>query len=132
VLEASSLPLVGHLDPTFGEIMVSIFHFIIAPTACPNATQDELQAGLRLLFQTKNEVCFAVSGTGMVLHSCAQAPLLNEFYFAGSAGMETLAMNLLEAGDVVVVGVNGVFGGRIREMCQKLGGTTEHCPHPAT
>jgi alanine-glyoxylate transaminase/serine-glyoxylate transaminase/serine-pyruvate transaminase len=34
--------------------------------------------------------------------------------------MELLAVNLVEEGDVVVVGVNGVFGGRIKEMCEKL------------
>jgi alanine-glyoxylate transaminase/serine-glyoxylate transaminase/serine-pyruvate transaminase len=63
---------------------------------------DELQQGLRELFQTKNEICFAVSGTG-------------------SSGMETLAVNLIEKNDVVIVGINGVFGGRIKEMCEKLG-----------
>lgn len=83
VLEASCLPLVGHLDPTFSEIM------------------DEISVGLRELFQTKNEICFAASGTG-------------------SGGMELLAVNLIEEKDVVIVGVNGVFGGRIREMCEKL------------
>jgi aspartate aminotransferase-like enzyme len=31
-------------------------------------------------------------------------------------------MNFVEEGDVVVVGVNGVFGGRIVEMCEKLKG----------
>jgi len=56
---------------------------------------------MRQLFQTKNEICFAGSGTG-------------------SSGMEILAMNLVEEGDVVVIGVNGVFGGRLVEMCEKL------------
>jgi len=79
----SGLPLVGHLDTTFSEIM------------------DEISAGLRTLFQTKNEICFAASGTG-------------------SSGMELLAMNLVEEGDIVCVGVNGVFGGRIKEICEKL------------
>lgn len=32
-------------------------------------------------------------------------------------------MNLVEEGDTVIVGVNGVFGGRIAEMCEKIKGT---------
>jgi len=83
VLEAQAYPLLGHLDPTFSDIM------------------DDLSAAMRTLFQTNNKVCFAGSGTG-------------------SAGMELLAMNLVEEGDTVIVGVNGVFGGRIAEMCEKL------------
>jgi alanine-glyoxylate transaminase/serine-glyoxylate transaminase/serine-pyruvate transaminase len=81
-----SYPLVGHLDPVFSELM------------------DEISAGLRELFKTKNEICFATSATG-------------------SGGMELLAVNLIEAEDTVVVGVNGVFGGRIKEICTKLHGS---------
>ncbi len=40
-------------------------------------------------------------------------------------GMELLAMNLVEEGDIVCVGVNGVFGGRIKEICEKLKGNTK-------
>jgi alanine-glyoxylate transaminase/serine-glyoxylate transaminase/serine-pyruvate transaminase len=63
---------------------------------------EEVQEGLRKLFSTRNAVTFAVSGTG-------------------SAGMEFLAVNLIEQGDRVVVGINGIFGGRIAEMATKLG-----------
>lgn len=84
VLEATGLPLVGHLDLVFLGLL------------------DEIQDMLRRVFRTTNSVTFAVSGTG-------------------SAGMETLAVNLFEPGDEVIVGRHGVFGGRIVEMLQKIG-----------
>ncbi len=39
----------------------------------------------------------------------------------GSLGMEAGIANLLEPGDRLVVGVNGVFGARMVEMAQRLG-----------
>ena len=46
VLRAMSMPLVGHLDPTFVELM------------------EEVKELLRYVFQTQNEVTIPVSGTG--------------------------------------------------------------------
>lgn len=63
---------------------------------------DELQVGLRRLFGVDHPVTFAASGTG-------------------TAGMELLLANLLEPGDTALVVVHGVFGGRMREACNKLG-----------
>ncbi|MEX1237911.1 MAG: hypothetical protein WD994_06555, partial [Pseudomonadales bacterium] len=54
-------------------------------------------------FQTKNELTIPIS-----------AP--------GSAGMETCFVNLVEPGDKVVVCQNGVFGGRMADNVQRLGG----------
>ncbi len=67
------------------------------------ATMDETQRLLRYLFQTSNEFTIPVSGTG-------------------SAGMETCFVNLIEPGDEVVVGVNGVFGTRMSDIVRRLGG----------
>ena len=39
----------------------------------------------------------------------------------GSAGMETCMVNLLEPGDRVLVGVNGVFGTRMAEVARRCG-----------
>ncbi len=39
----------------------------------------------------------------------------------GSAGMEACLCNLLEPGDAVVVGVAGVFGGRMAEVASRIG-----------
>jgi len=65
---------------------------------------DELKTLLQYAFQTQNELAIAVS-----------AP--------GSAGMETCFVNLLEAGDTVVVCQNGVFGGRMKDNVERCGAT---------
>ena len=65
---------------------------------------DEVKSMLRYVFQTKNEFAIAVS-----------AP--------GSAGMEACFVNLVEPGDKVVVCVNGLFGGRMVENVERIGGT---------
>ena len=63
---------------------------------------NELQGMLRQVFKTENGTTFAVSGTGM-------------------AGMEACLANLLEPGDKLLVGVNGVFGGRMVDMAGRMG-----------
>ncbi|MFP4311243.1 MAG: pyridoxal-phosphate-dependent aminotransferase family protein [Nitriliruptoraceae bacterium] len=63
---------------------------------------DQLSAMLRSVLRTANPLTYAVSGTG-------------------SAGMETAVVNLVEPGDTVIVGVNGVFGGRIAETARRAG-----------
>jgi len=85
VLAALARPTIGHLDPAFLALM------------------DDLRAGLRRVFGTRNELTLAMSGTG-------------------SAGMETVIDNLVEPGDRVLVAVNGVFGGRLAEMARRAGG----------
>src|SRR5687767_5619742 len=63
---------------------------------------DEIKAMLRSVFLTKNEMTFPVSGTG-------------------SAGMEFCFVNLIEPGDEVIVGVNGVFGTRMVDVAERCG-----------
>lgn len=63
---------------------------------------DEVADQLRAVFRTSNRVTFPVSGTG-------------------SAGMEAVIVNLVEPGDRVVIGVNGVFGGRMAEVARRAG-----------
>ena len=67
-------------------------------------TMDEVGEMLRLVFQTNNQMTMAISGTG-------------------SAGMETCFVNLLEPGDEVIVGVNGVFGTRMCDVSERCGAT---------
>ena len=64
---------------------------------------NEVQALLRTVFQTDNPFTIAVSGTG-------------------SAGMEAALVNLIEPGDTVIVGVNGVFGTRMADIVGRAGG----------
>ena len=68
------------------------------------AIMDETCAMLREVFRTKNALTFPVSGTGM-------------------AGMECTATNLAEPGDEVIVCVNGVFGGRMKDVFERCGAT---------
>lgn len=63
---------------------------------------DDIKQLLQYAFQTDNALTLPVS-----------AP--------GSAGMETVFVNLLEPGDKVIVCQNGVFGGRMRENVQRCG-----------
>lgn len=64
---------------------------------------DEVQASLRWLFHTQNSFTIAVSGTG-------------------SAAMETAIVNLVEPGDAVIIGINGLFGTRLASMVERCGG----------
>lgn len=93
VLATLAAPTVGHLDPYFLRIM------------------DETQHMLRAVFQTKNRLTLAVSGTG-------------------SAGMETCVVNLIEPGDRMLVCVNGVFGGRMAEVARRVGAEVRTIERP--
>ncbi len=84
VLEALAMGTVGHLDPYYLALM------------------NEMQAMLRQVFCTKNELTLAVSGTG-------------------SAGMEAAIVNLIEPGDAMLVCVNGVFGARMADVAERAG-----------
>ena len=66
------------------------------------ALLDRLKGGLRTLFGTANPMTLPLSATG-------------------SAGMEAALVNLLEPGDPVVIGVNGVFGGRMADVARRAG-----------
>jgi alanine-glyoxylate transaminase / serine-glyoxylate transaminase / serine-pyruvate transaminase len=57
---------------------------------------------LRQVFRTKNPLTFPVSGTGM-------------------AGMECMAVNLIEPSDEVMVCINGVFGARMKDVMERCG-----------
>jgi len=48
-------------------------------------------------------------------------PLTMPVSAPGSAGMETCLVNLLEAGDTALVCINGVFGGRMKQICERIG-----------
>jgi alanine-glyoxylate transaminase/serine-glyoxylate transaminase/serine-pyruvate transaminase len=64
---------------------------------------NDIQTLLRRVFATTNPFTIAVSGTG-------------------SAGMEAAIVNVIEPGDSVVVGINGVFGTRLATIIERCGG----------
>jgi alanine-glyoxylate transaminase/serine-glyoxylate transaminase/serine-pyruvate transaminase len=66
------------------------------------ALLDETCSRLRQVFRTDNALTLPISGTG-------------------SAGMEAAFVNIVHPGDVVVVGVNGVFGERMCEVASRCG-----------
>ena len=93
VLEAIARPTVGHLDPYYLALMT------------------DMQSKLRQLFETKNEMTFAISATG-------------------SAGMEATVVNLLEPGDNMLACVNGVFGGRMVDVAERAGANVSKVERP--
>ena len=64
---------------------------------------NDIQTLLRRVFATSNPFTIAVSGTG-------------------SAGMEAAIVNIVEPGDRVIVGINGVFGTRVATIIERCGG----------
>jgi alanine-glyoxylate transaminase/serine-glyoxylate transaminase/serine-pyruvate transaminase len=83
VYKALSTNTIGHLDPRFIEIM------------------DEIKVLLRYVYQTNNDFCMPVSGTG-------------------SAAMESCFVNMVDKGDKVLIIQNGYFGLRMENMCMRL------------
>jgi alanine-glyoxylate transaminase/serine-glyoxylate transaminase/serine-pyruvate transaminase len=65
------------------------------------ALMDDVNERLRHVFGTTNATTFPVSATG-------------------SAGMEASLANILEPGDVAIVGICGVFGARLAEMARRM------------
>ncbi len=84
ILAAQALPLLGHMHPPYLKIM------------------DEVQQGLRYLFQTSSPYVLNVSGTG-------------------HAGMEAAIANLVEPGETVLVGNKGIWGARVADLADRFG-----------
>ena len=92
VLAAQSLPLLGHMHPPFFKIM------------------DDIQEGLKYLFQTDLGNTLLISGTG-------------------HAGMEACIANAIEPGQKIVVGNNGIWGMRVADLAARYGG--RHLQRPS-
>lgn len=71
---------------------------------------DSASDGLRELFGTANRRTLPLSATG-------------------SAGMEAAFVNTVHRGDVVVVGVNGLFGERMCDVAERCGATVVRVDH---
>lgn len=72
---------------------------------------DDTRRLLGDVFGTQNTLTLPVSATGM-------------------AGMETCLVNLIEPGDEVAVGVNGVFGTRMCDVATRAGATVHRVEAP--
>ncbi len=93
VLRAIATPAIGHLDPDFLKIM------------------SDVQALLRTVWQTDNEMTFPLPGTG-------------------TSGMETAIANLIEPGDAVLICVAGYFGERLVDIATRYGGDVARIDRP--
>jgi len=95
------------MGPGPSEVPASVLRALAAPTIGHLDpyflhVMNQLRDMLREVLKTQNKMTIPVSGTG-------------------SAGMETCFVNLIEPGDAVLVGVNGVFGMRMCEVARRCG-----------
>ncbi|XP_055259159.1 alanine--glyoxylate aminotransferase [Moschus berezovskii] len=84
IMAAGRLQALGHMHPEVYQIM------------------DEIKQGIQYVFQTRNPLSLAISGSG----HCA---------------LEAALFNLLEPGDSFLVGVCGIWGQRAQDIAQRIG-----------
>lgn len=63
---------------------------------------NEVRDMAKYVFQTKNEITFALQASG-------------------NAGVETMVSNLTEPGETVIVGISGFWGQRLADICDRYG-----------
>ncbi|XP_029684292.1 alanine--glyoxylate and serine--pyruvate aminotransferase a [Takifugu rubripes] len=84
ILQAGANPVIGHMHEETFEIM------------------SDIKSGIQYMFQTRNIMTLAVSGTGHTAMECA-------------------IFNAVEAGESVLTAVNGIWGERAAEMAERIG-----------
>ncbi|XP_053758647.1 alanine--glyoxylate aminotransferase [Panthera pardus] len=84
VLVAGGQQMIGHMHKEMFQIM------------------DDIKQGIQYVFQTKNPLTLAISGSG----HCA---------------LEASLFNILEPGDPFLVGVNGIWGQRAADIGERIG-----------
>ncbi|XP_078306761.1 alanine--glyoxylate aminotransferase [Panthera onca] len=84
VLVAGGQQMIGHMHKEMFQIM------------------DDIKQGIQYVFQTKNPLTLAISGSG----HCA---------------LEAALFNILEPGDPFLVGVNGIWGQRAADIGERIG-----------
>lgn len=104
------------LGPGPSQVAPSVLHALSLPTIghldpAFLGVLDQVRAMLREVIGTKNELTLPMSGTG-------------------SLGMETCIVNLVEPGDRVLVGINGVFGQRLAEVARRAGAEVVTADNP--
>lgn len=72
---------------------------------------DEIKAGIKYAFQTTNNLTMAISGSG-------------------HAAMEAALVNVVEPGDVVLIGIHGVWGERAADIAERIGGDVRRFVKP--
>ncbi|XP_048398866.1 alanine--glyoxylate and serine--pyruvate aminotransferase a isoform X2 [Stegostoma tigrinum] len=72
---------------------------------------DEIKAGIQYAFQTTSSMTLAISGSG-------------------HAAMEAALVNVVEPGDVVLIGIHGVWGERAADIAERIGGDVRRFVKP--
>lgn len=75
---------------------------VVQPMCLLPQVMDEIKKGIQYVFQTRNPLTLAISGSG----HCA---------------LEVALFNLLEPGDSFLVGANGEWGRRAAEIGERIG-----------
>lgn len=130
VMAAGGLPVLGHMH----QEVYQVSHRGLSPgpwgassrewerggcEPCVHHPQimDEIKQGIQYVFQTRNPLSLAISGSG----HCA---------------LEAALFNLLEPGDSFLVGVSGIWGQRAQDIAERIGkrrgsgGVPPHCVLP--
>lgn len=108
VLRALSLPMMGHVDaPTLKVFSKSNLIFFFGKLVktfilSHNQIMDDIKAGLKYMFQTRNPLTLCISASG-------------------HGGMEASLCNLIEEGDIVLCGITGLWGRRAGDMASRYG-----------
>uniref|UniRef100_A0AAQ4RVU7 Alanine--glyoxylate aminotransferase n=1 Tax=Gasterosteus aculeatus aculeatus TaxID=481459 RepID=A0AAQ4RVU7_GASAC len=76
---------------------------ITHPIFCMSQIMSDIKSGIQYMFQTRNSMTFAVSGTGHTAMECA-------------------ICNAVEPGESVLTAVNGIWGERAADMADRIGG----------
>uniref|UniRef100_A0A3Q3VZV7 Alanine--glyoxylate aminotransferase n=1 Tax=Mola mola TaxID=94237 RepID=A0A3Q3VZV7_MOLML len=84
ISQAGAKPVIGHMHPEIFEIM------------------SDIRSGIQYMFQTRNNMTFAVSGTGHTAMECA-------------------IFNAVEARESVLTAINGIWGERAADMAERIG-----------
>lgn len=108
MIETDVIPERALFGPGPSNVSASVRNALAAPTLGHldplfAAIMEDTKVMLRAVFGTRNAMTFPLS-----------AP--------ASLAMEAAFVNLMESGDTAIVGINGVFGGRMADIVERLGG----------
>lgn len=101
---------------------------------------DEIKDGIRYAFQTKNDVTLAVSASGEYYfhlrnlsnftYQCISFVYPILYTWTGHGAMECACCNMVERGESVLVGVNGIWGERFADMVDRHEGIAHKLVKP--
>lgn len=108
-LEALSKPTMGVIQPEMFQVQVHLCLLLTYFAKHVNELQimDEIKAGIKYLFQTKNPLTFVLSTSG-------------------NGGAECVFVNLLQPGETIIIARSGFWGDRAVEIAGYHGTKLNH------